>query len=68
MFKIQTLIKSIVRILYLKTLPQDPDSTSLIKVQPLEMCLLCLLVQKVVVSFYGEIEIIAVSLLCCLLD
>ena len=68
MFKIQTLIKSIIRILFLKTLPHVLDSTSLIKAKPLEMCLPCPLVQTVVASFYGEIEIIAVSLLCCPFD
>ena len=55
--------------LELKTLPQALDSTSLIKVKPLEMCLLCSLVLKsIVASFYGEIEIVAVSSLCCSLD
>ena len=68
MFKIQTFIKSI-SILYLKTFAQALDSTSLIKVKPIVMCCLpCSLVQEVVTSFYGEIEIVAVSLLFCLLD
>ena len=53
MFKIQTLIKSIVRNLYLKTLLQALNSTSLIKAKPLEICLPCLLMQKVATSFYG---------------
>ena len=68
MFKTHTLIKSIITIVYLKTLPQALNNTYLIKVKPLEMCLPCLLVLKVVVNFCGEIEIIAVSLLCYLLD
>ena len=61
-FKLQTLIKFIGEILYLKTLTQALDSTSLIKAKPLEMCLPCLLVQKVGASFNGEIQI---SLLYC---
>ena len=65
---IQTLIKSIIRILYLKTLPQALHNTSLTKAKPLGICLPCLLMQKVAVGFYGEIEIFAVSLLYCPLD
>ena len=41
MFKTQTLIKSIIKIVYLKTLPQALDNTSLIKAKPLELCLPC---------------------------
>ena len=68
MFKIQRFMKSISN-LYLKTFAQALNSTSLIKVKAVEMCCLpCPLVQEVVTSFYGEIETIAVSLLCCLLD
>ena len=59
MFKIQALIKSIVRIVYLKTRPQALDSTSFIKLKPLELCLPCPLVLKVAASFYGKIETIA---------
>ena len=68
MLEIQRLIKSVVRILCLKTLPQALHSTYLIKVKPLEICLPCLLVQKVVASFHGEIENSAISLVCCLFN
>ena len=68
MFKIQAPIKSIVRIVYLKTLPQALDDTSLIKAKPLELCLPCPLVLKVAASFYGKIETITVTLLCFPLD
>ena len=61
-FKIQTLIKSIARIVCLNALPQALDNRSLIKMKPLEMCLPCLLVLKVAVGFYGEIETIAVTI------
>ena len=37
MFKTETLTKSIVRIVYLKTLPQAINDTSLIKGKPLEL-------------------------------
>ena len=53
MFKIQ---KSIIRILYLKTLSQVLDSTSLIKAKPLEMCSPCPLVHKVVTSFLVKLK------------
>ena len=36
--------------------------------KPLEMCLPLPLVQKVAMSFYGEIEIIGINFLRCLLD
>ena len=55
-------------LIFLKFLPQALDNTSLIKAKPLGICLPCLLMQKVAVSFYGEIEIIAISLLGCQLD
>ena len=51
-----------------KILPQALDNTSLIRAKAFKMCLPCLLVQKMVVNFYGEIEITAVHLLCCSLD
>ena len=57
-----------IKILYLKTLPQALDNTSLTKAKPLGICLPCLLMQKVAAGFCDEIEIIAVSLLCCPLD
>ena len=61
-------VKSFIRIVYLKTLPQTLDNTSLIKVKPLDLCLPCSLVLKVAASFCGKIEATAVTLLCCLLD
>ena len=67
MLKIQTLIKPIIESLYLKPLPQALNSTSLIMVKLLEMCLLCPLVQKIAMSFCDEIEITSISLLSCLL-
>ena len=58
-----------VRILYLKTLPQPLNSTPFIKVKPLELCLACSLVQKKAASFCGKIKIIAVSLfVACLIN
>ena len=39
----------------LKALPETLNNTSLIKAKPLELCVPCLLVLKVAVSFYGEI-------------
>ena len=54
--------------LYLKTLPQALDNTSLTKAKPLGICLPCPLMQKLAAGFYGEIEIIAISLLYCQLD
>ena len=68
MFKIQTVIKSIIRIAYLKTFPQALDNTAFIKLKPLVMCLPCPLVLKVVASFYDKIEIITFNLLCYPLD
>ena len=52
-------LKSVVVILYLKTLPHVLKSTSLIKAKPIEMALSCLLVQKVAASFYGGIELLS---------
>ena len=46
MFKIQAFIKSIVGIVYLKTLPHALDDTSVIKAKPLELYLSCPLVLK----------------------
>ena len=60
MFKIQALIKSIVRIVYLKTRPQALDNISLMKAKPLELYLPCPLVLKVAASFCGKIETISV--------
>ena len=51
-----------------KTLPQALNDASLIKAKPLELCLPCLLVLKVVANFCDKIETIAVTLLCCPLD
>ena len=67
-FKIQTLIKSIIRILCLKTLPQVLDNTSLTKAKTIGICLPCPLMQEVAAGFYGKIEIIAISSPCCPLD
>ena len=58
MFKIQIPIKSIVRILYLKALAEALDSTSVIKAKRLEVCIPCLLVQKVMASFYGDVDLL----------
>ena len=67
MFKIQRVIKSI--ILYLKASPGALDNTILMKVKkPLEMCLSFPFVLIVTMSFYGKIENIAVSVLCCPLE
>ena len=66
MFKIQGVIKSI--IIYLKASLGALDNTFLIKVKPLEMCLSFPFVLIVTMSFYGKIENIAVSLLCCPLE
>ena len=57
MFKIQALIKSIIRVVYLKTLQQS------LEIKPLELCLPSPLVLKVVTSFYGKIKTIAITLL-----
>ena len=57
MFKIQALIKSIIRVVYLKTLQQS------LEIKPLELCLSSPLVLKVVTSFYGKTKTIAITLL-----
>ena len=52
MVKIQVLKNpSLESYVYLKSLPQAVDDTSLIKLKPLEVCLPCSLVLKVVASF-----------------
>ena len=58
-----------VRILYLKTLPQPLNGIPFIKVKPLEICLACSLVQKEAASFCDKIKIIAISLFfACLIN